>query len=162
MIGRVVSVNVSTGGVPKRPIDGAWVGRLGLDADGHESPKHGGPDAAVCLYGTDAIARVSADGHTAFPGAFGENLTVEGLDWAALASGDLLAIGDDGLELELTKTATPCDKQAHWFVGGAIERISVKRFPADARWYARVRQEGRVTSGDTVLVLGGDPSDEAG
>ena len=97
MRGRVVSVNVSPGGLPKLPIDGAWVGTLGLDADGHESPNHGGPTAAVCLYATEAIARVAADGHQAFPGAYGENLTIEGLDWGALGAGDILEIGDDGL-----------------------------------------------------------------
>jgi MOSC domain-containing protein YiiM len=152
VIGRVVSVNVSPRGVPKLPIAGAWVGALGLDADGHESPGHGGPVAAVCLYSVEAIARVAADGHEAFPGAFGENLTLEGIDWGALGSGDRLEIGDDGLELELTQTAAPCAKQARWFVDGAIERISVKRYPQDARWYARVLVEGRVEPGDEVRV----------
>jgi len=152
MVGRVVSVNVSPGGVPKRPIEGAWVGTLGLEDDGHTSPDHGGGRAAVCLYSTEAIGRVAADGHTAFPGAFGENLTIEGLDWGSLAAGDRLTIGDDGLELELTKNAAPCEKQARWFVDGAIERISVKRYPDDARWYSRVLSEGRVEVGDRVEV----------
>jgi MOSC domain-containing protein YiiM len=152
MVGRVVSVNVSPGGVPKRPIEGAWVGTLGLEDDGHTSPDHGGEIAAVCLYATEAIARVAADGHTAFPGAFGENLTIEGLDWGSLGTGDRLAIGDDGLELELTKDAAPCEKQAQWFVDGAIERISVKRYPDDARWYARVLSEGRIEVGDRVRL----------
>jgi MOSC domain-containing protein YiiM len=67
MNGRVASVNVSKGGVPKLPIERAWVGMLGLDSDGHDSPNHGGPIAAVCLYSVEAIARVAADGHTAFP-----------------------------------------------------------------------------------------------
>ena len=152
MRGRVISVNVSTGGLPKLPIDGAWVGTLGLDADGHESPNHGGPTAAVCLYSTEAIARVAADGHQAFPGAYGENLTVEGIDWGALRSGDVLEVGDDGLILELTQNAAPCAKQARWFVNGEIERISVRRFPDDARWYARVLAEGRVETGDRLEV----------
>lgn len=160
MSGRIVSVNVSHGGVPKLPIEGAWVGRLGLDADGHESPNHGGEIAAVCLYSTEAIARVAADGHTAFPGAFGENLTIEGLDWGALGPGDHLTIGEDGLELELTKPASPCEKQARWFVDGAIERISIKRYPTDARWYARVLVEGRVAAGDRVELAGATATPE--
>ena len=150
MLGRVASVNVSLGGVPKLAVAGAWVGSLGLDGDGHVSPNHGGPTAAVCLYATEAIARVAADGHEAFPGAFGENLTIDGLDWGALAAGDVLEVGEDGLTLELTQNASPCAKQAHWFVDGGIERISVKRYPADARWYARVLAEGRVEAGDRV------------
>lgn len=152
MDGRVISVNVSPGGLPKLPIAGAWVGRLGLDGDGHESPNHGGPRAAVCLYAVEAIERVASDGHEAFPGAYGENLTLEGIDWGALAAGDRLSIGVDGLELELTQHAAPCAKQARWFVDEAIERISVKHYPDDARWYALVITEGRVEVGDIVEV----------
>jgi MOSC domain-containing protein YiiM len=150
--GRVVSVNASPGGLPKLPVGSAWVGRLGLDGDGHESPIHGGERAAVCLYSVESIARVAADGHEAFPGAYGENLTLEGLDWGRLAAGDRLSIGRDRLELELTQNASPCAKQARWFVDGAIERISVKRYPEDARWHALVLSEGRVEAGDGVEV----------
>jgi len=152
VIGRVVSVNVSHGGLPKLPVASACVGTLGLDADGHDSPNHGGPAAAVCLYSTEAIARVAADGHQAFPGAYGENLTLEGIDFSRLASGDRLSVGDDGLELELTREAAPCAKQERWFVDGAIERISANRHPEDARWYARVLAEGRVAPGDRVEI----------
>jgi len=150
--GRVASVNVSKGGVPKLPIERAWVGTLGLDADGHDSPMHGGPIAAVCLYSVEAIARVAADGHTAFPGAYGENLTLEGIDWGRLREGDRLAIGDDGLEIELTRYSAPCSKQARWFVDERIARISHMVHPEDSRWYARVLAEGPVATGDRVEV----------
>ncbi len=153
-LGRVVSVNVSPGGVPKLPVASAWIGRLGLDTDAHTEPEptHGGPDQAVCLYALEAIERVAADGHQAFPGAYGENLTVEGLDWASLRAGDVLAIGEDGLALELTKQAGPCQTIAHWFVERGIARISPKVHPEDARWYARVLVEGRVEPGASVIV----------
>ena len=60
--GRVLQVNVSRGGVPKRPIERAWVGRLGLEGDGHTEPEpmHGGPDQAVCIYTIESVARVTA------------------------------------------------------------------------------------------------------
>jgi MOSC domain-containing protein YiiM len=152
VIGRVVSVNVSPGGIPKLPVGSAWVGTLGLETDGHESPNHGGPIAAVCLYSVEAIARVAGEGHQAFPGAYGENLTLEGIDLGALAAGDVLDVGDDGLTLELTQNAAPCAKQEQWFLEGRIGRISAKLYPADARWYARVLVEGRVQPGDRVAV----------
>ena len=148
------SVNVSPGGVPKLPV-GVGLGRAARPRcrrPASSSRIHGGPDAAVCLYAVEAIARVAADGHEAFPGAYGENLTLEGIDWGRLAAGDRLTVGEDGLELELTQNAAPCAKQARWFVDGAIERISVKRYPDDARWYARVLSEGRVAVGDRVEV----------
>lgn len=154
MHGRIVSVNVSPGGVPKRPVASAWVGRLGLDTDAHTEPPptHGGPDQAVCLYAVEAIARVAADGHQAFPGAYGENLTVEGIDWAGLRAGDVLTIGEGGPTLELCDMAGPCQTIAHWFVERRIARISPKIHPEDSRWYARVLVEGRVAPGDRVTV----------
>ena len=154
MIGRVASVNVSKGGVPKLPVERAWVGRLGLDADAHNEPEpiHGGPDQAVCLYSVAAIARVAADGHTAFPGAYGENLTIEGVDWSNLQEGDWMTIGDDGLEIELTTLDGPCQTIAHWFIDRRIARISPNVYPEDSRWYARVLRDGPVAPGDRVEV----------
>jgi MOSC domain-containing protein YiiM len=155
--GRVHQVNVSTGGVPKLPVSGTQVRRLGLDGDGHTEPEpiHGGELQAVSLYSVEAIARVAADGHQAFPGAYGENLTLEGIEWSTLGPGDRLAIGAGGLLVELTKYAAPCQTIAHWFVDRQIARISPKIHPEDARWYARVVVEGPVATGDTVEVLPG-------
>lgn len=160
--GVVVSVGLNGGGVPKPPVDGAWAGRLGLDGDGHTEPEtvHGGPERALCLYAQEAIERVREDGHQAFPGAYGENVVVAGLDWASLRSGDRLAFGqgDTGLLVELTRPATPCQTIAHWFVDRRIARISQKVNPQDARWYASVVREGRVEAGMRVRVEGaGDP-----
>jgi len=152
VIGRVVSVNVSPGGVPKLPVPSTWVRTLGLDADGHASAGHGGPRAAVCLYSVEAIDRIAAEGHQAFPGAYGENLTLEGIDLGELVAGDILSVGEEGLTLELTQNAAPCETQAQWFIGGRIGRISATAHPSDARWYARVLVEGRVEPGDRVEV----------
>ena len=153
--GRVHQVNVSAGGVPKLPVPGTQVRRLGLDGDGHTEPEpiHGGELQAVSIYYIEALARVAADGHRAFPGAYGENLTLEGIDWPALGPGERLAIGGGGLLLELTNHAAPCQTIAHWFVDRRIARISPKIHPKDARWYARVIVEGPVVAGDAVEVL---------
>ncbi len=152
--GSVHQVNVSPGGVPKLPVPRAHVHRLGLEGDGHATPEpiHGGPDRAVCLYCVEAIARVAADGHTAFPGAYGENLTLQGIDWAELEPGDRLFVGDGGLEIELVKYVTPCAELQEYFLDGRIARVSHTVHPEDARWYARVLVEGSVAPGDGVLV----------
>lgn len=149
--GRVASVNTSPGGVPKLPLDEAWVGALGLSGDGHNEPvpSHGGPDKAVSLYAVESIARVAADGHTAFPGAFGENLTLEGVEMGTLAPGDRLRIGNRAV-IEIVEHAQPCQTIAHWFVDRRIARISGKAHPEDVRWYARVIVEGTVRTGDAV------------
>ena len=152
MSGRVVQVNVSRGGVPKLPVDRVFVRRLGVDGDGHDEPEpiHGGPSQAVCIYSVEAIARVAADGHQAFPGAFGENLTLEGIEMDTLRPGDLLRVGGDGLVLEVTKPDGPCQTIAHYFIERRIARISPGVNPADARWYASVLDEGPVVPGDAV------------
>ena len=161
--GVVASVNLNRGGVPKPPVNGTWARTLGLDGDGHDNPDvHGGPTAAVCLYPQEAIERVRADGHLAFPGSYGENLTLLGIDWSRLEDGDRLELGDPGGSeadgtlgplLELTQYATPCATQAQWFVEGRIARISHKVRPEDARWYARVLREGPVRPGMAVRVV---------
>lgn len=158
--GLIASVNRNDGGVPKVPIDGARIGGAGLEGDRHREPEpvHGGIDQAVCLYAQEAVERVRADGHQAFPGSYGENLTLLGIDWAVLEPGDRLAIGDPdtGPLLELTKPAAPCQTQAHWFHEARIARISHKVHPQDARWYARVLREGDVAPRMPVLVVSPD------
>lgn len=153
-VGSVVSVNTSPGGVPKRPMAGTYVRRLGLDGDKQaDRVHHGGPFQAVCLYAIEAIERVAAEGNQAFPGAYGENLTLAGIDWSSVRGGTRLRIGAHGPLLEVTDDATPCSKQTQWFVDGRIARISILKYPEDVRWYASVVEEGPVAPGDTVTLL---------
>ena len=160
--GRVVQVNVSAGGVPKRPVASAHAGRLGLDGDDHDDRTvHGGPFRAVCLYSLEAIGRVQADGHPIAPGSVGENLTLEGIDLSALATGDRLTVGPD-VVLEITKPADPCETISASFTGGRIGRISIRTHPRDSRLYARVLAEGIVRPGDPVRVLPPAPDSDAG
>lgn len=131
--GVVASVNLGSGGVPKPPVDGARILAGGLEGDGHHEPEpvHGGPDAAVSLYAQEAIERVREDGHEAFPGACGENLTLLGIDWAALAAGDRLAVGDleEGALLELTGLASPRRYARVLREGPGEPGMSVRRVP---------------------------------
>ena len=93
--GRVLQVNISGGGVPKQPVDLAWVGRLGLRGDAHDDfTVHGGPHQAVCLYGIEAIERLQSEGHPVGPGSVGENLTTTGVEWSTLPVGTRARIGD--------------------------------------------------------------------
>jgi len=153
--GLVASVNTSPGGLPKRPIAGGRIHWRGLEGDAHSKPEpiHGTPEQAICLYAVEAIERVRADGHQAFPGAYGENLTILGLEWLALRHGDRVRIGRAGPLLLLTDFATPCDTQERWFVDGRYGRISARKHPEDARWYASVLEEGFVEPGDEVRLI---------
>jgi MOSC domain-containing protein YiiM/SAM-dependent methyltransferase len=153
--GLLLSVNTSPGGVPKVPIGAGEMGTRGVIGDGHTQPEpiHGTPAQAACVYAFEAIERVRADGNQAFPGAYGENLTIAGLDWKGLRAGDRLRIGDAGPLLHLTDYATPCETQARWFIDGRYGRISRRSHPEDARWYASVLEDGPVGAGDVVRLI---------
>lgn len=159
--GRVAQVNVSPGGVPKLPVDAAFVGSLGLAGDDHhDRTEHGGPLRAVSLYTVEAIARVRAEGHPIAPGSAGENLTLQGIELSTLAAGHRLAVGES-VVLEITKPVTPCQTIRGSFVDGRIARISVKTHPLDSRLYARVLRAGVVHPGDPVRVLPPLPDSDA-
>ena len=153
--GRVLQVNVSRGGVPKLPIERGTVTKLGIEGDGHRESSHGGPDKALCLFAGEAIERLQAEGHPVRAGSTGENLTTRGVEWSTLPVGTRARIGGS-VVIELTAAAAPCGKQRENFRGGAIERISIRRFPADSRMYARVLEEGEIRPGDPIHLLAAD------
>jgi MOSC domain-containing protein YiiM/GNAT superfamily N-acetyltransferase len=159
--GRVLSVNVSRGGVPKLPVERAWVDRLGVAGDAHrERTVHGGPHRAVCLFSIEAIERLQSEGHPVEPGSVGENLTTTGIEWSLLPIGTRALIGDQ-LEIELASATTPCSTQKRNFKDGRFSRISIDLHPSDSRMYARVLAEGEVRPGDPISLLPPHPSDRA-
>jgi MOSC domain-containing protein YiiM len=150
--GSIVQLSVSPGGVPKRAIAEARVTQLGLEGDAHRYRYHGGPERAVCLFAAEAIRGLVAEGHTVTPGALGENVTTEGLDWAAITPGAHLLLGDQ-VVLQVTKYTSPCTNIAPLFRAGEFSRVSQKQHPGWSRVYARVLVEGRVRAGDDIRVV---------
>jgi MOSC domain-containing protein YiiM len=150
---RIVSINISAGGVPKHPIEAAAVTALGIEGDGHrDTIHHGGPDRALCLFSMELIAALQREGHPIVPGSTGENLTIEGLDWRALGPGGRLRFAG-GVEIELTSFTTPCSNIRGSFVEGAINRIKHALNPGWSRIYARVLMPGRLIRGEELLVI---------
>jgi MOSC domain-containing protein YiiM len=151
-VGRIASINVSNGGVPKLPIPSAHVSTSGMEGDAQADRKHhGGPDQALCLFSLEVIEGWQAEGHPIEPGSVGENLTIQGIDWNEVGPGALLRVGDD-LVAEVTWPATPCSKQRPWFTDGDFSRLSEVRHPGQNRWYAKVLTPGRVALGDPVVL----------
>jgi MOSC domain-containing protein YiiM len=152
--GRVAQLNVSGGGVPKRAIGEAVVGRRGVEGDRQADRRHHGrPFQALCLWSADVIDELRRDGHDLSPGSAGENVTLAGLDWRSLRPGARVAVGD--LLAELSFPATPCAKQARWFRDGDFARIGHDANPQWTRWYAWVRHGGTVRAGDDVVLQPG-------
>jgi len=158
--GTIVSVNISAGGIPKQPVEEAFVGPLGLEGDQVAHPEvHGGPQQAVLILTADAIEELKRAGYPVFPGALGENLTVEGLDRRQMRPGQRYRMGD--AILEITKLRRPC--RAIEVYGPEIVRAvyddRVKAGdPASPRWglggfYAAVVRPGRVSVGAPAVLL---------
>jgi len=151
--GRIVQISVSRGGVPKTGVAQARVTALGLDGDAHrDAEHHGGPERAVCLYAMEAIRSLQAEGHWIVPGAIGENVTVEGLDWSAVVPGSHLLLGETVL-LQVTRYTSPCVNITRAFKDGDYARVSQKRHPGWSRVYARVLAPGSIRQGDSVRLL---------
>lgn len=150
--GTVVQVNASRGGVPKTPMLAAAITVDGLDGDRQADRRHHGRQfQALCLWSAEVIDELKAQGHPIQPGAAGENLTIAGLDWAALRPGTTIRIGATA-EAEVSFDATPCKKQAQWFSDGRFRRIAIEENPQWVRWYAWVRKPGTVAPGDPVVT----------
>lgn len=149
--GRIAQVSTSRGGVPKLAVPRAEVGRRGVAGDRQDDAKHHGrPFQALCVWSGEVIAGLAAEGHPIGPGAAGENVTVEGVDWATLRPGSMLRVGTALAELSFP--AVPCKKQSRWFTDGDFSRLAHEVRPEGVRWYAWVREPGEVGVDDEVVV----------
>ncbi len=145
-------ISVSDGGVPKTSVDNAKIDDRGVVGDRQEDTvHHGSPDQALCLYSLEVIEGLQDEGHPIAPGAAGENLTIAGIEWALVIPGVRLKVGSQ-VEIEITGYATPCAKNAQWFVDGDFTRMLQSRHQGESRLYARILTGGAVTMGDEVLL----------
>lgn len=145
-----------TTAINKRPVDGAtWIGPLGLAGDVQvDRAVHGGADKAVYLYPAEHYGfwRRELDAPDLPYGAFGENLTVAGLD-ETIGIGDRLRVGS--ALLVVTEPRLPCGTLAARMARADMQ----KRFLRSGRtgFYLSVQEEGEVTTGDPVRVEHRDP-----
>ena len=137
----------------KTPVSGrVRVTRLNIEGDEQSDLSvHGGAEKAVYAYPAehyDFWRRELPD--TALPwGAFGENLTTEGLLEDEVCIGDRYRVG--AVELVVTQPRMPCYKLATRFDRPDI----VKRFLQSGRsgFYFAVEREGELGPGDSIERL---------
>src|SRR5512138_1532122 len=115
--GRLVQVNTSRGGVPKRPVSEARVYFDRVEGDDwNDKLRHGTAGQAVLLYSVEMIDEMKGEGYPIFPGALGENFTTTGINFRALHPGQMFRIGAD-VEIRLTKIRKPCHTIAVYGTG---------------------------------------------
>ncbi len=142
-----------TTGIFKQPIDHRVMMRsLNLDGDRQaDLTVHGGVEKAIYAYPMEHYAywRQELPNETLPWGAFGENLTIEGLSETTVNIGDRFRIGT--AEVMVTQPRFPCFK-----LNLKFERDDmVKRF-LDSRLsgiYFSVVQEGEVGTGDAIELV---------
>jgi len=135
----------------KAPVDGRVAVR-GVNVDGDaqaDRSVHGGPDKAVYAYAIEETRMWEAElGRALGPGAFGENLTVAGLDVSGALLGERWRVGT--ALLEVVQPRLPCFK-----LGLRMgDPTFVKRFGRASRpgAYLRIVEEGELGAGDPIDV----------
>lgn len=148
----IFQINLSKGGVPKHPVDEAYVSFIGIKGDVQKDKRyHGGPDRAICLFSIELIHQLNEEGHSIYPGSTGENFTISFPDYHVLIPGVNIRIGDE-VVLQITSYAAPCKTIKDSFLNDDFVRISQKVFPNESRLYARVLKEGRVRINDLIVM----------
>lgn len=149
--------DIVTTSIFKTPVAGT-VSVRPYNIDGDEQADlsvHGGPDKSVYLYPSEHYAfwREELDVAELPPGAFGENLTAEGVLESEMNIGDMLRIGS--AVFVVTQPRMPCLKLNIRF--GRADMV--KRFLASGRsgLYLRVVEAGEMTAGDAIEILERDP-----
>jgi MOSC domain-containing protein YiiM len=141
----------------KEPVAGAVAIReLNLTGDQQaDLAVHGGSEKAVYAYPAEHYEywRKQLSGVSLSWGAFGENLTTEGLGEDTLSIGDLLRVGS--ALLQITQPRMPCYKLELKFSRDDM----IKRFLVSNRsgFYCSVIERGEVAAGSRVEILKRDP-----
>lgn len=160
MTGSIIQINISPGGIPKRPVAEASVTPEGIAGDSWAHPQiHGGPDKAVLIITSEGIEELIVQGYPLFPGALGENLTTRGLDRRQVRVGQRYRARE--ALLEITKLRAPCATLDMYgpTLQKAVYDAQVKAGdPSSPRWglggfYARVLKSGVLRPRDIIILV---------
>jgi MOSC domain-containing protein YiiM len=147
-------------GLPKKPVGSANVTRKGVQGDfnlyRHEKLRDD-PDSALLLMPIEMIGELNSEGWPIRPGDLGENFTISGIPYSEFAVGKIYAVGQ--LRLQIARRCDPCTNLYGLpYVGSSKGPEFLKVMLGRRGWYARVLEEGPVTTGDEIV----DVTDEVG
>lgn len=139
-------------GILKQPVaEPVYLDSLGFAGDGVADRRHhGGPNKAACAYLLDHYPWWEKElARKLRPGAFGENLTLSGLDEGAVHIGDVFRAGE--AEVQVSQPRQPCYKLNKVFnlpdMAGRVQRSGYTGF------YFRVLRPGRLEPGGELTLL---------
>ena len=142
-MGKVIAVCTSDRkGIQKKDVGTAhFSAEWGIDGDAHAGKWH----RQISLLSADKIEAFNKRGANVIPGAFGENLVVEGFDFRALPVGTLLRCND--VLLEMTQIGKECHSHCEIYkkMGDCI-------MPREGV-FARVLEPGTISVGDEMTIV---------
>ncbi|MGN7867641.1 MOSC domain-containing protein [Paracoccus sp. 22332] len=145
----------ATSGIAKVPVHGSlMLGAEGFAGDAQADRRvHGGPEKAVHHYPLDHYAAWRADLGALpvldAPGAFGENVSTQGMTEDTVAVGDIFRLG--GALIQVSQGRQPCWKLNHRF--GVPDMARRVQDTGRTGWYYRVLQTGEVAPGDDLVPV---------
>ena len=153
--GSVQPLGQTTSGIDKFPVQGqVGVDPLGLVGDAQADLRsHGGIDKAVHCYSWAHYStwreELPANSLLDAPGAFGENLSIDGLDENTVCIGDRWRVGS--AVFVVSQGRQPCFKLNLRF--GVPDMALRVQNSLRAGWYLRVAETGVVKAGDEIELL---------
>lgn len=134
-----------------------YLSSVNFDGDQQaDTVNHGGKDKAVCVYSFNHYPYWEKELGFNLPlGAFGENLTVQGMLETDIHIGDIFQL--DEAVVQVSQPRQPCYKlAAKYQVPDLVVRVQDTGYTG---FYFRVLQEGWVSPQCTILVLERDPAE---
>lgn len=141
-MGKVIAVCTSDRkGIQKKNVSTAhFSAEWGIDGDAHAGKWH----RQISLLSADKIEAFNKRGANVIPGAFGENLVVEGFDFRALPVGTLLRCND--VLLEMTQIGKECHSHCEIY-----KKMGECIMPREGV-FARVIEPGSISVGDEMSI----------
>ncbi len=142
-MGKVIAVCTSDRkGIQKKDVNTAhFSAEWGIDGDAHAGKWH----RQISLLSADKIEAFNKRGANVIPGAFGENLVVEGFDFRALPVGTLLRCSD--VLLEMTQIGKECHTHCEIY-----KKMGECIMPHEGV-FARVLEPGTISVGDEMTIV---------
>ncbi len=138
-------------GLCKQPVTHAvFLTTEGFEGNGVADRKHhGGPDKAVCVYSLDHyLYWEEVLGMKLSPAAFGENLSVSGLNEEDVCIGDVFELGN--ALVQVSQPRQPCSTLAARY--GRKDFVKLVVDAGRTGCYFRVLQEGMVEPGTSLIL----------
>lgn len=155
LTGIVQPLGRTTSGINKQPATGGVLAHaFGFEGDAQADRRvHGGVDKALHCYSWQHYAAWRRElpecARWDAPGAFGENLSIDGLYEQAVCIGDRWRIGS--AITVVSQGRQPCFKlNVHFGVPGMASRV---QNTLRAGWYLRVEQPGEIAVGSRLTLL---------